>query len=254
LRYIVRLNEQLVILLVFYFERFFSKCTTIQPLKQLFFQSLFMKIFHFILPLFLLQAQYLKSQSHYLLDNISAIKDKERVIINWTIKKGSSCIGIGIFRSTNATDYEVIGEIKGVCGSTEFAQAYHFIDENPIKNKTNYYVLEMGFSGKTAPALAVQFVDVGTNKSKVIPNPLSGFGRIYFENPNNEYHTLSIFDAIGKRVIQYKSNEDYFKIYLTGLEEIEPASFNFNTSKYFYYIIDNNGNKVSSGIFIDISN
>jgi len=82
---------------------------------------------------------------------MNAIKDKDRIILQWTIKKGSSCIGIGIFRSTDAINFEVIGEIKGVCGSTEFAQAYHFIDENPIKNKTNYYVLEMGFSGKTTP-------------------------------------------------------------------------------------------------------
>jgi len=195
----------------------------------------------------------LLSQSHYLLDNLNAIKDKDRIILQWTIKKGSSCIGIGILRSTDAINFEVIGEIKGVCGSTEFAQAYHFIDENPIRNKTNYYVLELGFSGKTAPPLSVEYIELGTNKSKVIPNPMSGEGRIYFENPNNENHTLHIFDAVGKYVFKYNSNQEYFSVNLSSLEEIESAAFNFNTSRYFYFIADSNGKKVTNGYFIDIN-
>ena len=171
-----------------------------------------MKIFQFILFLFLLNVAPVWSQSHYILDNLSAIKDKNRVIINWTIKRGNSCIGIGIFRSVDRTNYELIGEIQGICGSTEFAQAFHFIDENPVKNKTNYY------------------------------------------NPNNVLHRLYIFDAIGKRVWDSKTNGDKFPISLTDLEEIEIASFNFNTTKYYYYITDNSGKKVSSGIFFDVKN
>lgn len=200
-----------------------------------------------------MQTGHLTSQSHYLLDNLNAIKDKDRIILQWTIKKGSSCIGIGILRSTDAINFEVIGEIKGVCGSTEYAQAYHFIDENPIRNKSNYYVLELGFSGKTTPPLRIEYIELGTNKSKVIPNPMSGEGRIYFENPNNENHTLHIFDAVGKYVFKYNSNEEYFTVNLSSLEEIETAAFNFNASRYFYYITDSNGKKVTSGYFIDIN-
>ncbi len=213
-----------------------------------------MKIFQFILFLFLLNVAPVWSQSHYILDNISAIKDKNRVIINWTIKRGNSCIGIGIFRSVDRTNYELIGEIQGICGSTEFAQAFHFIDENPVKNKTNYYVLELGFSGKTEPPLEVEYIDFGENQSKVIPNPIASYGFIYFDNPNNELHKLFIFDAIGKRVWDSKTNGDKFPISLTDLEEIEIASFNFNTTKYYYYITDNSGKKVSSGIFFDVKN
>jgi hypothetical protein len=213
-----------------------------------------MKIFQFIIFLFLLNVAPVWSQSHYILDNLSAIKDKNRVIINWTIKRGNSCIGIGIFRSIDSTNYELIGEIQGICGSTEFAQAFHFIDENPVKNKTNYYVLELGFSGKSEPPLKVEYIDLGITQSKVIPNPMSGSGHIFFENPNNELHKLFVFDATGKRVWDGKTNDEKFTISLSNKEETEIPSFNFTTTKYYYYITDNNGKKVSTGIFLDIKN
>lgn len=194
------------------------------------------------------------AQSHYLLSNFYALKDNSRVILQWTIKRGSTCIGTAILRSTDNVHFEVIGEIQGICGSSDFAQSYNFTDENPVKNKTNYYILELGFSGKTEPSLPVTYFDFSGHKSKVIPNPMKELGYIYFENPNNVIHHLHIFDSHGKYVFKGKSETEYFTVSLSELESIETASFNFNTTKYYYIITDDSGVRLTSGFFLDVGN
>jgi len=190
------------------------------------------------------------SQHNAILSRFQAFKDKNRVILNWTIRQGNSCVGIGIFRSTDSIHFETIGEIQGICGSFDAAQNFTFIDENPVKNKTNYYVLELGFTGKTEPPLAVEFIEIGESKSKVVPNPNNGSGTIYFFNPNNENHTLQVYDSQGKHAFIAKSNQDYFSFSLDNMEEIEIASFNFPESKYSYIIINQANKIITSGIIL----
>ncbi|MBK8888479.1 MAG: hypothetical protein IPN46_18895 [Saprospiraceae bacterium] len=108
-------------------------------------------------------------QSHYLIKRFDAYKDKNRIILNWSIKKGNSCVGIGILRSENDINYTKIGEIQGICGDNESETNYTFIDESP--NHANYYVLELGASGITDPPLFVKFISLDGKASKVIPNP-----------------------------------------------------------------------------------
>lgn len=190
------------------------------------------------------------SQHHAILSRFQAFKDKNRVILSWTIRQGNSCVGIGILRSTDSINFKPIGEIQGICGSFDAAQNFTYIDENPAKNNTNFYVLELGFAGKTEPPLAVEFIEIGESKSKVVPNPNNGSGNIYFFNPNNENHTLLVYDSHGKHAFIKESNQDYFSFSLDSMEEIEIASFNFPESKYSYIIINQANKIISSGIIL----
>ena len=185
-------------------------------------------------------------QSHYLLSRLEAFKSENRVIINWNIRQGGSCFGIGILRSTDQVHYDVIGEIFGNCGSSESEQTFSFIDENPVKNKINYYVLEMGFSGRSAPPLTIEYYDLGKNNSKVIPNPLTLNGKILFINPSNTKHTILIFDQTGRIVKSALSYDDFF---IPGLGYADDFSHS-ELKKYFYIIQDENGTKISSGQFV----
>lgn len=182
-------------------------------------------------------------QSHYLLSKLEASKDKNRIIINWTIKRGGSCFGIGILRSTNNTDFEKIGEITGVCGSAETEQNFVFIDENPVKNKIHYYVLEMGFSGKTAPPLEAEYFDFEKNKSFVFPNPMRSEGRIKFINPHSGKHLLTVFDLIGRKIWSQTTDSDEFLLVHQAID------FNPVIQKMSYTIQDPRGTIISTGIF-----
>ena len=156
----------------------------------------------------------LSGQGHYLLDKFIVYKENERVILNWTIKKGNTCFGIGIFRSTDNANYKLIGDIKGICGSSDDAISYTYIDENPVGNRTNYYVLELGFSGKTNPPLKVEFVNVSDKGYKIFPNPITEKSKIYFSNKINSNFTLNIYDLSGNRIQSLKTNQDYFELSL----------------------------------------
>jgi hypothetical protein len=184
----------------------------------------------------------LSAQTHYLLSALDALKDNNRVILTWTIKKGNSCIGITIYRSVDNVNFKKIGEIQGACGSTEYAQSYLFIDESPIKNRTNYYSLELGFSGRTEPSLAVQFIDFSQKKSVVLPNPVTSNGKIHIENPDHQKRNLFIFNKSGQKIYEDNSNNEFFPISLSQLND----QFSSLTT-FFYLITDQFGKFVDSG-------
>lgn len=209
-----------------------------------------MKIFIVLLVAYLTMPILSTGQEHYILSRFKASKDKNRVILTWSIRQNHSCIGIGVLRSIDGLNFEQIGEIQGICGSNNEEQHFTFIDDKPIANKKNYYVLELGFSGKTAPPLIVEFIDLSTQTSKVIPNPFRTHTTIHFFNQNNENHTIMIYDSQGKYVTSGKSNSDNFYIDWVGLEEADTASFNFPQNKYLYIITNESGRKISSGVLL----
>lgn len=185
-------------------------------------------------------------QSHYLIKSFDAYKDKNRIILNWSIKKGNSCVGIGILRSENGRDYTKIGEIQGICGSNESETNYTFVDESP--NHANYYVLELGFSGKTDPPLYVKFISLDGKASKVIPNPAIYTAYVLFDNPNNEKHTVRFYTNDGKLIRQNITNED--KVYIS-LENLDDRLLGGPFQKTYYYTIhDAQNSKISDGIFM----
>ncbi|MEY3422711.1 MAG: hypothetical protein RIR48_3036, partial [Bacteroidota bacterium] len=149
----------------------------------------------------------------------------------------------GILRSTNNTDFEKISEITGVCGSAETEQNFVFIDENPVKNKIHYYVLEMGFSGKTAPPLEAEYFDFEKNKSLVFPNPMRSEGRIKFINPHSGKHLLSVFDLMGRKILSQSTDNDEFIL------SHQVVDFNPVVQKLTYIIQNAEGNIISTGIF-----
>lgn len=179
------------------------------------------------------------AQSHYLLDNFSAFRDGKRIILTWTIGQGNSCIGIGIYRSKDDLEYEKIHEFFGECGSPSKAQFYSFVDENPIQNSDNFYVLELGFSGRTTPVL-VTFEALPDSGSKVVPNPVSDSATIIYLNPNEKMNVLKFFNNSGQLITEITSSKSTVTL---PIEQFSPGI-------YFYEISDFNQNRVSSGKFV----
>ncbi len=190
-------------------------------------------------------------QSHYLLSSFQAEKSGNRVILNWSIKQGNSCIGINILRSNDTINFKEIGNIQGICGSPDFEQRYTFVDDKPFPNQINYYKLELGFSGQTNPPMAVECISLGEQKTKVIPNPNNGFGTIYFDNPNNESVQILIHDSHGRYVDSYRTQSNQIIFDLTP-DIIGLIAFNCNDNFYNYTILSENNQKISSGRMVII--
>ena len=181
----------------------------------------------------------LYGQADYLLDNFAAFRDGNRVILTWTIGKGNSCIGIGVYRSADNQEFEKIHEIFGECGSTEKAQFFSYIDENPIKNKISHYLLELGFSGRTLP-VSVLFDEVSPNGSKVVPNPVVDDAKIVFSLPDDISYFVNIYNQIGEHVIKYQDKGGISCFSVDG----------FLQGNYFYTVTDTFGKRISAGKFV----
>ncbi|MEZ4912313.1 MAG: T9SS type A sorting domain-containing protein [Saprospiraceae bacterium] len=154
-----------------------------------------------------LVSQGLYAQYHPILDRFTLFEREGKVYLTWTITKGQTCIGTQIYRSTNDYDYELIHTIGGICGFNDRAQTFDFVDENPIKNTTNYYKLFLD-SGITEPSLSAVVLDIGTGQGKVVPNPLYIDGKLYFENDNMDELSVKITTSQGQvlQTINTRSN------------------------------------------------
>ncbi len=203
----------------------------------------------FVILLFILSTGFhVYAQDHYLLDNFTATKDRARIILTWTMKAGATCFGTGILRSDSNSDFKVIGNIPGICGSEDEKMTFSYIDENPIPNATNYYVLELGFSGQTEPPLKVDYIVFNDKSSKAIPNPMRQHGRIVFENINNTLHTIKIYDSQGRFHKSYSTQDDFFSV---EIRTFDGSKSQFLSAGLYFYTIENEkSTPISTGSFI----
>ncbi|HLF62626.1 MAG TPA: T9SS type A sorting domain-containing protein [Saprospiraceae bacterium] len=153
----------------------------------------------------------LHSQSHPFLGKFYADKIDNSVHLGWVIVAGNTCSGIQILRSIDSSSFVSIGNISGVCGSLTESQHYTFIDRNPIKNRTNYYRLELGGNGQSQ-IISIEMIDLPPEGFDIRPHPVSAEGKMYFDNPlGAEYH-LTIYNLNGVKVSTSRSTTEFFLI------------------------------------------
>ncbi len=163
-------------------------------------------------------------QAHPFISDFKAIKDRDNTLLTWTIRQGSICFGIGIWRSTDDINYELVGRIEGECGSIDKAKIYTWLDEKPSIPGKNYYKLEIGIEGTSEPGLLVTFADYGKNGLVISPNPFDEFTWIEFWNPTNDPHQIFVYTSSGQYIIKGKTTDDSFVIQIPEEFTSKPAS------------------------------
>jgi hypothetical protein len=129
----------------------------------------------------------------------SAVQIENKIQLDFTIKSGYTCNGIGIYRSADSVNFTLIGDIQGVCGSSDRNESYSYIDYAPLKNSKNYYRLEPGSLG-TSGITGVFFIDLSENDVLVYPNPVNSNSAIYTLNTTHEERMLYIYSREGKHI------------------------------------------------------
>ena len=166
------------------------------------------QIISFTLLFFLFHSS--SGQNNTILDSFTAIEIDGTVFLKWIISSGSTCNGINIFRSDDTVGFMQIGRIDGICGDPGSPQPYDFIDEHPLKNKVNYYRLELGTKGYSE-IISIEIIDLEKNNYQVRPNPVSDQARIYFDLDENESYILTVYNIQGcmvdNRMVSHSSLE-----------------------------------------------
>lgn len=192
----------------------------------------------YLLFFFLLLASALKAQETESLDAINALENNAKVYLRWTMKAGNTCNGIRIYRSLDSTNFNTIGQINGICGSSTESISYDFIDESPALNDINYYTIELGNLG-FSKIISVEVLDF-KNGILVRPQPSQTDVELVFKNELSDIYSIQIYNLQGKVMLEKSGNSDRFNIDLS----YHPNGI------YIYKIYNNEKGDLSTGKII----
>ncbi len=172
---------------------------------------------------------------HPIVKDFFAEQRDENVYLQWTIKEGQTCNDIYIERSENNINFERIGLIAGVCGSSDADVVYNYTDSVPIPNQTNYYRLEMGTQGFTS-VITINPHITGKKPFRVLENPVKAQLKIIFDS--DSYKTLTIFDVSGNKLMRTEFSGEKISV---DIQDLPSGIYLFNYTE---------GNSVNSGKFV----
>ncbi|MCF8232687.1 MAG: T9SS type A sorting domain-containing protein [Bacteroidales bacterium] len=158
-----------------------------------------------------------QSQSpHFILSEFFVYQEDNVVRLQWTIKEGNTCNGIDIERGGEQKSFEKIGHISGVCGAPDQSVTYRYVDSLPMKNRVNYYRLELGTQGYSSP-VKVETRFYSNGEYVVKGNPARSNMTILFKNENSVKYTFRIFDTQGNLVREFTTRNDRLDIPVSEL-------------------------------------
>lgn len=178
------------------------------------------------------------SQESTILDYFNISDLKGDILLDWQISQGSTCNGIKIYRSVNNSAFVQVGEIEGICGSFTLPKRYIFKDENPVKNQTNNYRLDLGGYGNTK-TVGIEIIAFETKDYQIRPNPIVSTSQLLFNNEKNKEAQIHIYDAKGNA----------FPILTTRTNVVNINAESFNSGFYFFNVVIDN-QLVTLGKFI----
>ncbi|MCH8545987.1 MAG: T9SS type A sorting domain-containing protein [Cryomorphaceae bacterium] len=98
---------------------------------------------------------------------------KSTVLLTWELNAGFICQGITIERrEDDASEFKVVGVIKGLCGSPSKPIAYDFTDSTVVPGRVYHFRLILGSEGFTM-SRTVRALSDNPSSIHVFPNPSS---------------------------------------------------------------------------------
>ena len=159
-----------------------------------------------------------------------------KVLLAWTIKSGSVCNGMQIFRSKDSVNFVLIEDIQGVCGDLSSSVSYTYTDQTPILNNYNYYKINFG-GLEDSNILGIEVINILSNSYLLKPNPVTGASDLYFENDNQSEVVLKVFDDFG----------DVIYIEETQANKFILDSTSFSSGMYYFSLENKTTRNVING-------
>jgi hypothetical protein len=174
------------------------------------------------------------------LANFYLIQDDKEILLSWTIDAGPTCNGIAVLHSIDSVNYNEIGSIAGICGSTSSSIPYNFKHDNPILNKTNYYKIRLGFS-QFSEIKVVELSYIEHGKINIKPNPATENVFISFKNDKKEAFSVTIINSAGLKVFETNDLKDNSITINTGA---------FENGYYYIILMDSGGRTIKEKLIV----
>ena len=160
-----------------------------------------MKFRFFVFSLFLVLSTLSIAQSVRVL-RFSAIPSNagDKVQILWTMNAGSTCPDLVVERSSNGINYFEVYQYPSVCGSSDSAVSYSWIDGRPLQFAKSFYRLKLDGNEFSLPVE----IDLQSNLNQkdiiAYPSPSNGTFTIELKNENNLNFKLEIYNPLGQMI------------------------------------------------------
>lgn len=164
-------------------------------------------LLHLILFVFFSSMAFGQNDTIILGFNAESFNDK--VLLSWEVKQGNTCVGIDVFRSEDSVNFVKIGDIVGVCGSSQETIGYTFTDPFPVLNKKIFYRINLGGIGFSR-IVEIEIYAFNEKKYLLYPNPITNQSQIRFSNETSDIRTLTIYNLKGKVIETLSTKKDFF--------------------------------------------
>jgi hypothetical protein len=132
------------------------------------------------------------------LNSFNGGSDGKQVKLSWIIAQGNTCNGMAVLRSADSINFEEIGIINGICGSSTAPVGYDYSDTKPIANKASYYRLRLGPSQLTS---IIRMLHINhSTPYLVFPNPSCGNVNIIIADADVSKYTVQLYNMAGIRM------------------------------------------------------
>lgn len=174
------------------------------------------------------------AQLDSILIEFTGIVSNNHIKLDWTLKGGYQCDGTIIQRSTDGISFENIGEIIGICGSSNKDEYYSYTDEEPVSNLVNQYRLILGNYGESR-IITKSFYLFENSSVLIFPNPSKDVVNIVIDNPSRKNCLFNLYDGFGNELLFIDQREELYILNKGGLK----------AGVYFYRIVIDD--KINSG-------
>ncbi|MBL7924952.1 MAG: hypothetical protein JNL88_12195 [Bacteroidia bacterium] len=164
----------------------------------------------------------LHAQTDSLFTVFNVQQSDNKIILFFTVRGGIQCSGVRIQRSGDGILFEDVYEFPGVCGSPSSDESYLWHDPSPLRNRLNYYRLEVGSLGLFSELKTVYFYDFQSGQLFVQTNPCSDC-LIRFPNERAEACEISFFSADGKELAVFVTRDE--RMQLTTPQNMKGLTF-----------------------------
>ena len=176
------------------------------------------------------------AKSQTILSDFDIDQSNGKVLLAWTIKSGSICNGMQIYRSKDSIDFVLIEDIQGVCGSLSSSVSYTYTDQTPLLNNYNYYKINFG-GLEDSNILGIEVINILSSSYLLKPNPVTGSSDLYFENDNQNDVVLKVFDDFGDVIYQEETQANKFIL----------DSTSFSSGMYYFSLENKKTRNVING-------
>jgi len=134
--------------------------------------------------------------------SFTAVAKNETAYLQWEVSLQINNKGFSVERSVDGINWQQIGFVNSVNGSSSLTTFYNYTDGSPLNGKNFYRLQQEDYDGHTTYS-EIQVVDIASQQSIALwPNPVKDQLNIHVSGEESGALKASLFDMAGRAVKQ----------------------------------------------------